>query len=119
MSRKSLLYGYPIIPAGTNTGTGNYTSPVIEVAMQDQLSIHYVVSSSGSAGSMVVEVQNGDIDPWHAIDFGAPLDISTTTDNLIVLQSVPFTKLRMRITGTGSGTALIIGAQITSKSMGA
>ncbi len=108
-----------MIPAATTTGTANYTSPAVQVQMQDQLSIHYTVGSSGATSTMVCEVQNGDTDAWHALDFGTPLDVSTQTDNLIVINAAPFTQIRLRVVGSGSGTSLVLTAWITSKSVGA
>lgn len=129
MSRKSLLYGYPLIPAGTipSPSDGDYTSPVIEVSLHDNIGIHYKITDS-SAGSQIlsVQVQNGDNDSWHRLEFsnatfggdGAGLPIANG-DYTIVIKNAPFTKLRMNVAGPFDGTTLTMEAWITSKSIGA
>lgn len=128
MSRKSLLYGFPLIPAGTipSPSDGDYTSPEIEVSLHDNIGIHYTISASDAGGqTLQVQVQNGNDDDWYTLEFsnatsgdGTGLPI-TNGKYQIVIKNAPFTKLRMHVVGPFDGSTLTMEAWITSKSVGA
>ncbi len=119
MSRKLILYGYPIVPDHTDMLDEDFISEEIDVATMDQLSIHYIVYTSGSGSALSLEVQNGKDDGWYALDFGGTLDVSAIGEFQIVLTTCPFTKIRMHITGAFDNSDLIMTANITSKTVGA
>ena len=120
MSRKSVLYNYPLIPPATTVGDGDYTTPVVTLTMQDNVCIMVnITQTTQGASTMAVEASNDDGVTWYALDFGATPNISVVREDMYVLTCVPFTSLRVKITGGDDASVLVMGITLTAKSVGA
>jgi hypothetical protein len=114
MGRKSVVHGYKMLDAVAASSA--QVSQATNVEQVDKLSIHCLFSAA-SSGTLVVEARNGEKDGWYALDFGAPMTISSQTDVHIVLEENPFTDIRLSWTpSSASGTMT---ASLTMKAVGA
>ena len=99
----------------SGAATGSLTSSETDVSQLDKASIHCLFSTANS-GTFTVEAKNGDSDTWYELNFGSPLTITTETDVQILLNEMPFTRIRLKwVPSAGAGT---LTATITSKTVG-
>ena len=93
------------------------TSREIDTSEMDKASIH-LNWVAGPEGTFVVEVKNAEADAWYTLDFGTPITITASDSDIqILMQEMPFIKMRLRYTNSsGNGT---LNAYLNTKSVGA
>lgn len=109
MSRKSVVKSHKMMDAGDMSST--IVSSVSDVLNLDQASIHISWSGAAVGGELFLDARNGESDSWYELDFNVSMLVSTDSgDHQIVLNSMPFTQMRLRYVpsaGTGSMTATL------------
>lgn len=96
------------------TATTNQTSIEVNVINLDKASIF--LDFADATGTMVVEAQNGENDPWFALDFGAPIALAGTGSHVLIFNELPHNAIRLQYTAvSGAGT---IDAIIAAKQVG-
>lgn len=114
MSRKNVILGHKAFNAVSATST--QLSAETDVSYLDSLSYHCKFSAANS-GEFKVEAQNGDKDSWYQVPFSSTLTITTETEVQILMNELPFTRIRLRwVPSAGSGSLTCF---LTSKSKGA
>ena len=92
------------------------TSDATNVENLDKASIHIIWSGTSPVGEIKVQARNGEKNSWFDVDFGDTIDITGNSgDHVIIMNSMPFTHLRLTYTstsGTGTLTGTIVAKQV-------
>lgn len=113
MSRK-VSHSYTMLNAVAATST--QTSEEVSVFGVDKLSIHAKFSANNS-GTFTLQAKNSDSDSWFNVDFNVAMTITAEAETLMLMNEVPFDKIKLTWTpSAGSGT---LTAVLKMKSQGA
>jgi len=111
MGRKNVIRGVAMLEAAT--ATTNQTSIVVNVINLDKASIF--VDWTDATGTMTVEAQNGDNEPWFVLDFGSPIALTGTGSHVLIFNELPHNAIRLQYTassGAGEIDAVIAAKQV-------
>ena len=116
MSRKNVI-SLDLFKDASASMAGDLTSKEVFVRELDKASIH-CKWVAGPVGEFQVQAQNNDSDSWFTLVSGAAWAIGgSDSEAQIILNELPFTKIRLKYVRTsGTGT---LAAFLTSKSTGA
>lgn len=126
MPRKNLVQSYEMFtgetqPAGSGlayksvSATTTQTSQISNVETSDAATIH-VHFSAANSGTLSVEARNIYANPneptkgFYPLSFGAPLTITAETEVQILLNTMPFTEIRLiwtPLAGVGTMSAFL------------
>ena len=84
--------------------TATQTSAETSVLGVDKVSIHAKFSANNS-GTFTLQAKNGDEDSWFNVDFNVAMTITADNEALLVMNEVPFDRIKLTWTpSAGSGT---------------